>query len=961
MADQQTISFKNTLNLPRTDLPIRAQHVALEEQLLKRWAEQDIYAKTFAANQGNTKFIVHDGPPYANGPIHLGHAYNKILKDMVAKNQRMAGKHVPVTPGFDCHGLPIEHKVTQEHPGLGREALIAQCRAYATHWIDVQREQFKQLGVFMDWDHPYKTMDYTYEAAILQALGAFVAGSFIERKNKTIPWCSSCQTALAAAEIEYKDRKDPSIYVAFALEKAAQKKIFSTLDRPVSLVIWTTTPWTLPLNRAVVIKPETVYAVMRLPKGYGIVAQALAARVAQELGVELDVVSTVRAEELSGARVQHPIDEALTIPVILDNSVSLQDGTACVHCAPGCGPEDYDTALKYNLEVYSPLTADGRYDQGIVPAELVGMTIADGQGWVITRLMEAGSLLHKGSIKHSYPHCWRCRNGLMFRATKQWFLSLSQEDLRERALEALEHIHFSPEQSKNSLRAAIESRLEWCISRQRVWGVPITALLCTKCDAVYLTPELVNAVAKGVAKEGVEYWYRCSLPEVLSHNAKCAQCGSADFKKETDILDVWFDAGVSHYAVLMRNPALAFPADAYIEGRDQARGWFQSSLLTSMVLEQAPCMRSILTHGYTVDEKGQKMSKSLGNVVAPQDIAKEFGTDVLRLWVASIDYADDAVVSRTLLNNVQEVYRKIRNTARFLLSNMYDFTPSRDALAVEQLLAIDQYALRQLFIFNARVRDAYDRSDFTAVAHLFADYCSTELSALYVDIIKDRLYVECAHGRSRRSAQTVCWHMLDVLTRLMAPILSFTAEQLADYYQGAEHESIHVQPFAAVPDFAQNLSHNAKLRAPVEAWPYALAVERLAWDAQWVTVFAMRDVILKAIEVQRAAGLIKHPLEARLTVSIDSPLRAQIQPLFDHIAAAGQTLEDFLKELCIVSQVIVTDEPLPGSSLEHFGVAVERAQGVKCPRCWQYVTNPGEHDLCLRCLHIVKSEGNCNA
>ena len=380
-----------------------------------------------------------------------------------------------------------------------------------------------------------------------------------------------------------------------------------------------------------------------------------------------------------------------------------------------------------------------------------------------------------------------------------------------------------------------------------------------------------------------------------------------------------------------------------------------------MVLEQAPCMRSILTHGYTVDEKGQKMSKSLGNVVAPQDIAKEFGTDVLRLWVASIDYADDAVVSRTLLSNVHEVYRKIRNTARFLLSNMYDFTPSRDALAVEQLLAIDQYALRQLFVFNARVRDAYDRSDFTAVAHLFADYCSTELSALYLDIIKDRLYVECAHGRSRRSAQTVCCYMLDVLTRLMAPILSFTAEQLADYYQGAGHESIHVQPFAAVPDFTVSLSHNALLGAPVEAWPYAVAGQRLAWDAQWAVIFSMRDVILKAIEEQRATGVIKHPLEARLTVSIGAPLRAQVQPLFDHIAAAGQTLEDFLKELCIVSQVTLTDKPLPGSSIEHFGVTVDRAQGVKCPRCWQYVTVPGEHDLCSRCLHIVKSEGNCNA
>lgn len=960
MADRQGVSFKETLNLPRTDFPIKANQAEVQAVMLKRWAADDLYKKTFVANEGADSYIVHDGPPYPNGPIHLGHAYNKILKDIVAKSWRMAGKHVPVTPGWDCHGLPIEIKVAQEHPGVARAEMIALCRSYANQWIDVQREQFKQLGVLMDWDRPYLTMNYAYEAAILEAFAKFVAGGFAERNFKTIPWCATCKTALAAAEIEYKDRKDPSLYIWFGFDEPTTKRLFASLDKPIGVIIWTTTPWTLALNRAVAIKPETTYDVLALADGrYGLVAHALRSKVANLLSVPDQAVMSVKSDDLAKAQVQHPIVDQRFVPVIMDQDVSLQDGTACVHCAPGCGPEDYALALKNNLEIYSPLSAAGIYTAGIEPAELEGMSIADGQGWAIKQLQVTGRLLHKASIIHSYPHCWRCRNGLMFRATKQWFLSLSKASLREKALLALDSMTFLPDASKNHLRAALESRLEWCISRQRVWGVPIPALLCTQCDEAFIDQLLLARVIEGVRAQGVEFWHTASVSE-LTHNAKCAKCGSASFKKEDNILDVWFDSGISHFAVLTHNQQLRFPADMYCEGRDQARGWFQSSLLTSMVLEEQPCTRTILTHGYTVDEKGQKMSKSIGNVIAPQEIMDEFGVEVLRLWVSSIDYADDAVISRPLLSNVLEVYRKIRNTARFLLANLYDFDSSRDIVPVEQLLPLDQYALRQLFLFDARVRSAYEQSDFTAVYHAFTDYCTTELSALYLDIIKDRLYVERASGKPRRSAQTVCWHILDTLTRLMAPVLSFTAEQLADFYQGVSHESIHLQKFVAVSDvieIVRTSSHNANLLNTIKN--PGRQIERvtfaLAWESGWAELLAIRTCILKAIEEQRAQGIIKHSLESHVTLHLDQPLRDRLVVVLAHIEASGQPFADFMRELCIVSQVTIAadKDALKETAVEGLLVTAQRAQGAKCPRCWQYDTQPAEQDLCPRCFAIV--------
>lgn len=933
MADtsEKPVSFKDTLNLPKTDFPMNANAKVEDPIMLKRWQDQNIYAAAGTAHEGSESFVLHDGPPYANGHIHLGHAYNKILKDIVSKSQRMMGKHVNVKPGWDCHGLPIELKVTQERPGLSPHELKAACRAYANHWIDIQRQEFKQLGIIMDWDHPYLTMSFGYEAATLRAFGKFVADGYIERKNKTVPWCSSCQTVLAAAEIEYQDRKDPSIYVMFPLTSAVIEKAFPDLaGKQINLLVWTTTPWTLPLNRAVLLRPDTIYAVLELNGHYVVVAQALADKIAALVGAQKKVVATISSSELAyiGAKVEHPFVENLQVPILLDNSVSLEDGTACVHSAPGCGPEDYEVGVKNQLEIFSPLSPDGKYTAAIQPAELQGMPIADGQIWVIKKLAALNRLFFKQTITHSYPHCWRCHHGLMFRATKQWFCDLSKGGLKQRALQAVDTIAMLPEKSSNSLRAALGGRLEWCLSRQRIWGVPIPAFMCNRCDFTYVTQGLVEKVAQAVEKQGIEYWDTVQPQDLMPANFACPLCRCTEFRKEQDILDVWFDSGVSHYAVLVQDH-LGFPADIYIEGKDQHRGWYQSSLLTAIVIEDKAPMKTIVSCGFTVDDKGRKMSKSLGNVVAPTDIIAQLGTDGLRLWASSIDYADDIVVSTVLLQNVKEVYRKVRNTCKFLVSNLYDFDIERDAVPFEQLRMIDQYALEQLAKTNDFVVQKYRDINCTAIFHRLADYCAADLSAFYLDIIKDRLYVEKADGHARRSAQTACWYLVDTLTKMMAPILSFTAEQVSDFYQKNKTSSIHLQKFADLKTSSD-------------------------FDAQWQLLHNVRSAVLKAIEGYREQGIIKHSLEARVTLAFDDAVRAKLQPLFEQITSRGQTLEEFLKEFLIVSQIVVNDAAdIQQSELPGLRVAVEPARGNKCPRCWNWDEVADARGLCRRCTKIV--------
>jgi isoleucyl-tRNA synthetase len=742
---KQQVSFKDTLNLPHTDFPIRVNTKEEDPAMIERWIKEKLFEHSFTHNEGKKRFILHDGPPYANGHIHIGHAYNKILKDIVAKSKRMFGLQVPVTPGWDCHGLPIEFKVSQENKGLSPSELKKACRAYAQEWINVQREEFKKLGVLMDWDHPYLTMNYSYEAYTLKAFAQFVEEKYIERKNKTVPWCIHCETVLATAEIEYEDRKDPSIYVMFPLEqKIIDQQLPFLKDTQVSLLIWTTTPWTLPLNRAVLARPGIMYEILLINGKQVLVAQPLADKVTALMGVEKQVLGHIMSDQLvaGGARVHHPFIEGLTVPLILDESVLLDEGTAFVHCAPGAGPQDYDVAIKNNLDIFSPVSTNGHYMPGIMPAELEGMSLADAQGWVIKKLTEQDKLLFKTSIKHPYPHCWRCHNPLIFRATKQWFVDLEKHNIKKDTLLTIqENVAMYPAASKNRLMATIDGRLEWCLSRQRVWGTPIPALLCNNCDHTYISKELIERVAQGVEKAGIEYWDTVTIEDLVGKDV-CPSCKKYDWKKEQDILDVWFDSGVSNYVVLKHNPALQFPADIYVEGKDQHRGWFQSSLLSSMALNHEACMRSIITHGFTVDANGRKMSKSLGNVVSPQEMIEKLGTDGLRCWAAGIDYAGDAVVSDVLMRNVQEVFRKVRNTCRFLLSNIYDFDIDRDVVPLEELRLIDQHAMLELFEINAQILSHYENYEFTKVFHGLGDYCTVNLSSFYLDIIKDRLYVE---------------------------------------------------------------------------------------------------------------------------------------------------------------------------------------------------------------------------
>lgn len=965
--NQKKKSFKETLNLPHTDFPIRPDHIKDDETLLRYWQSEDLYQKTFESNKGKAKFILHDGPPYANGHIHLGHAYNKILKDIVCKSERMAGKHVPVTPGWDCHGLPIERKVTSENPGMSVAETKEKCRKYANHWIDVQRDEFKKLGVLMNWDKPYLTMDFSYEANILRAFGIFVRDGFIEKKKKTVPWCTVDQTVLAAAEIEYKDRRDPSVYVLFPLESNAITKLLPECEgKQVGLLAWTTTPWTLPLNRALLIKPDTNYVVLEYQDKYLMVAQELADSICSLLSIEKKIVGQLSASILQEARAQHPLIPDFTVPIIAEDSVSVQDGTAVVHCAPGCGPDDYEVALKHNLEIFSPISSDGKYTKGIKPESLEGVAVSEGQWAVLRLLAERGLLIHKATLVHSYPHCWRCHNGLIFRATSQWFCNLATKNLKQKALQAIDAITFLPPRSINYLKATVEGRLEWCLSRQRIWGVPIPALLCKKCNEAYISLDLIEAVAKGVRQHGIEYWDAVSIEE-LGSDIACNNCSGKDFEKEHDILDVWFDSGISHYAVLQHNDQLGFPADMYLEGIDQHRGWFQSSLLTSMVLEDRACTKSFLTHGFTVDERGQKMSKSIGNVISPDEIVAELGTDGLRLWVSSIDYEGDAIVSTTLLKNVGEVYRKVRNTCRFLLSNLYDFNYDRDAVSYDQMKLLDRYALVKLLEFYIDMRRGYINRDFTAVFHGLADYSTAQLSSVYLDIIKDRLYVEKPDGVARRSAQTVCWLILDTLTKVMAPILSFTSELVSSHYQHNKEQSIHLQSF---PDLSKFISYLIESKEPTvysttETNFLTIAHTLLAdplivqYDAEWELLLSLRDALLKSIERQREVGLIKHPLEAQIILNIKSQETDKIDAIYASLQKVLKkhsiTLADILKELLVVSQVTLAEvnDNLEETELPWLSAQVLHAVGTKCPRCWQWEVTTHPDGLCSRCAKLV--------
>lgn len=943
MRDGQPADYKKTLNLPHTDFPLRAQAQTEDPRLLARWEQENIYDEAMKLNEGNKTFILHDGPPYANGHLHLGHAYNKILKDIITKAYRMAGYHVPIQPGWDCHGLPIELKVTKEQAGMTPDEIMSACRKTAAHWMQVQREEFRKLGVVMDWNHPYSTMDFSYESAILRAFSIFIKKEFITRNFKTVAWCPSCETTLAAAEIEYQDRKDPSIFVLFPLTRATIERVFpSQACADVSMLVWTTTPWTLPLNRAVAVKPNTDYVLVAsddAPDKLCIVGKDALNSLSVLLQKKFSVIATVPSSVFEKGNVYHPIVADVTVPIIFDDNVGVEEGTACVHIAPGCGPSDYELGVRYGLEIYSPVTSKGVYSSEIIPAVLQGVSVADGQGWVIKNLESRGLLFHKTSLRHSYPHCWRCRNGLIYRATKQWFLNLKQQGLQTKALQAVDSIAFVPERSSNFLRATVANRWEWCLSRQRIWGVPIPALLCESCDAAYMTPEWVEQIAERVAQEGIEFWRKVPV-ETLTHTICCTVCGGTTWRKETDILDVWFESGVSHYAVLV--PQGIFPADLYLEGVDQHRAWFQSSLLTALVVEDQPPMRGIMSHGFTVDEQGRKMSKSLGNVVQPQELVDKLGTDGVRLWVSSIDHESDVVVSSVLLDHVTKVYLKIRNTSRFFLQNLSDFDITKDAIQYDELLYLDALALSHFAEFHELMKKKYLAYDMTALFHGLADYCTAQLSAVYCDLLKDRLYVAAPKGRERRSAQTVLWRMLDASVRLMAPILSFTAEHIAEYYHHSWKGSVHLQLF-------DDLCTDKLPALPAQG------------AAIWDMLQDIRSFVMKLLEAQRTAGVIKHSLQASIELGITPEYRdyALFVEFVHQARARGEDAALVMQELFVVSNVRlwIGDEAMQTTHAVTGGLwgHVEHAQGVKCPRCWKWQMSHHADGICDRCTEVVRT------
>ncbi len=923
--------FKGTLNLPTTAFPMRANLPAREPEILARWEQIGLYGAGLAARAGRPRYVLHDGPPYANGYIHIGHSLNKIIKDVVVKYKGMAGHHTPYVPGWDCHGLPIEHEV-EKQLGAEKKAALSKveirrlCREYAARFVDVQRSDFKRLGVIGDWDSPYLTTDHAYEATEVRELAKFVRSGELYRGKKPVHWCASCRTALAEAEVEYRDVSSRSIYVSFPLVPPLPEPLRAFEGTPIAAAIWTTTPWTLPANLAIAVHPEIEYvAVAAKDGGALLVARALLPKLADLVGDEPRVLATVRGAELEGVPTRHPWLDRES-PFVLGEHVTLEAGTGLVHTAPGHGQEDYETGLRYGLDVYAPVDAEGRF----VPAvpEFGGMKVFEADAKIIEHLRKLGRLLAVAPLTHAYPHCWRCHHPVIFRATEQWFISMDAKDLRGRALAAIERVRWIPGWGRDRIAGMVSGRPDWCISRQRAWGVPIVALRCEQCGTTATSEALLAHVAEIFARESSDAWFVRPVAELTPPGYACPHCGGASFAKEEDILDVWFDSGVSFAAVMEQRPDLGGVADLYLEGSDQHRGWFQSALLTSVATRGIAPYQNVLTHGFVLDEDARKMSKSVGNVVSPQEIVASHGADILRLWVAAEDYRDDVRISREILERASEAYRRIRNTARFLLGNLAGFDPGRDAVPPTQLLELDRFVLDRLQGLIERCGRAYDAFEFHTVYHALNNFCSVDLSALYLDIVKDRLYCEAPTSVGRRSGQTALYRLLDGLTRLMAPVLSFTADEIWGYMppDPTRPASVLLADFPSV---------EPKLRDG-----------RLA--AEWDVLLAVRSAVTKTLEGLRSRGEIGHSLEADVRLAAAEP-----------VAAVLASHQEMLAEIFIVSRVtLLPAGDLTGAMLPP-GVSVEasRVEGEKCPRCWNYRRDTGRDPrtptLCSRCVDVL--------
>ena len=924
--------WKDTVNLPRPIFPMQANLQTAEPEAIARWDAINLYGQLRERRGGAPRFVLHDGPPYANGHVHIGTALNKILKDFVVKSRSMAGFDAPYVPGWDCHGLPIELRVDRELGPKKRTMSVADfrraCAAYALKYVDVMRAEFKRLGGLGLWDDPYLTLKPAYQATIVRALGRFVEQGMVYKGKKPVHWCIHCRTALAEAEVEYEQHTSPSIYVEFPLSRASAaplaERVSELAGRDVSVLIWTTTPWTIPSNLAIAFHPEYTYGAYPVDGGVVIVAEALAERVAKAAGRTLgSPIAKFPGAIMEGLAFRHPLYERDSLAVLGDY-VTLEQGTGAVHTAPGHGSDDFLTGVKYGLEIYAPVGPGGHFLETV---ELFGgQRVFDANPKIEQALAARGRLWHRESVEHSYPHCWRCHNAVIFLATSQWFISMEAQNLRQRALEAIDRTRWIPAWGRDRIYNMIAFRPDWCISRQRTWGVPIPALTCTSCQTPVLTKALTDRAAEVFEAHSADAWYERPIEEFVPDGLTCGTCSGLGFERETNILDVWFDSGSSHEAVLPAYPDLTWPADMYLEGSDQHRGWFHSSLLIGIGTRGQAPFRQVLTHGFVVDEQGRKMSKSLGNTLEPGDVIKQGGADVLRLWCAMVDYGEEVRLGPEILSRVVEAYRKLRNTCRILVNNLYDFDPASHSLSLQQMEEIDRFALSRFGEAAERMIRAYETYDFPTIFQTLNTVATVDLSAFYVDVTKDRMYTFAAHSRARRSGQTAMYIMADGLARLMAPILVFTADEVWQHLPGTRSASVHLEEFP-------KLGHLVDSEL----------VER------WNRLMAVRDDVNAALEEKRKAKVIGNALSAKVTIAARGP-----------IAALLQRYHRDLPMLFIVSDVALDLGPPDGP--DDVRVVVERAGGVKCERCWRYVpsltTEPDRAGICDRCVEALAETVN---
>jgi isoleucyl-tRNA synthetase len=927
--DQPKLELKQTLNLPKTDFSMKANLPQTEPRMLARWAAEDLYGQIRKSRAGQPVYLLHDGPPYANGRIHLGTAFNKILKDFIVKSKTMAGYDSPYVPGWDCHGLPIEFKVDQELGSKKAKMSAAEvrraCRKYAEKWVDLQREDFQRLGVLGRWDDPYLTMAPEYQAVIAGAFVDFLDQGYVYKGLKPVNWCIHDRTALAEAEVEYEDHSSPSIWVRFALTSAPEKIAPELAGKTVYGLIWTTTPWTIPANLAIAFHPKYEYSAIAAGSDVYIVATDLAAVTAEKCGWK-DYAELARfpGAQLEGTIFRHPFLDRDSLGILADH-VTLEQGTGAVHTAPGHGQEDYVVGQRYGLETYCPIDAAGRFFQpntlGPVPPELLGKTVWEANPLVIEILKQHRALMGQQRVDHSYPHCWRCHKPTIFRATEQWFIGMDRNDLRGRALEAIKQVQWKPTWGEERISNMIASRPDWCISRQRVWGVPIVVFYCAQCREPLTDRKILDSVVELFKVYSADVWFERSAEELVPAGTLCKACGGGEFTKENDILDVWFDSGSSHLAVLTGKNDLRWPADLYLEGGDQYRGWFHSSLLIGVGLRGSAPYLGCATNGWALDGEGRAMSKSIGNVIAPEQIIKQFGADVLRLWCASVEFNEDVRMSDTILERLSEAYRKLRNTFRYLLGNMHDFDPAQDAVPGAELTEIDQWILLRAEDLVARALTHYEEFSFHKVYRAVYDFATVDLSSVYFDVLKDRLYTAAPRSAARRSAQTTLYRLAHALVRLMAPILSFTTEEVWPLL--GETGTVHTQLLPKPEELTEGIPAVARDRSQ-----------------NWTRLMDVRTEVLKALEVARRDKTIGAPLEARLHLSAGPEL---------HALLSEYALE--LPGLFIVSQVALQN------GAGELGVAVERAVGVKCERCWKYTEDVGSDaaypTVCAACAAAV--------